>query len=99
MDTPATPLKTLTRSREIALEAGLRYVYTGNVHDRKGSSTYCHNCDEILIGRDWYELSDWNLVRNAGGAACKRCGAEVAGIFEDMPGSWGARRQPLVGLG
>ena len=98
MDTPSTPKDTLTRSREIALKAGLRYVYTGNVHDFKGSSTYCHNCDEILIGRDWYELSTWNLVRTGAGAACKSCGAGIAGVFEDQPGSWGSRRQPIFSM-
>ncbi|HSG58685.1 MAG TPA: AmmeMemoRadiSam system radical SAM enzyme, partial [Woeseiaceae bacterium] len=61
LDTPATPKSTLTRAREIALRNGLHYVYTGNVHDFAGSSTYCPNCDDILIGRDWYQLSTWNL--------------------------------------
>ena len=42
MDTPATPKSTLTRARGIALDAGLRYAYTGNVHDSGGGSTYCH---------------------------------------------------------
>ena len=98
MDTPSTPKDTLTRSREIALKAGLRYVYTGNVHDFKGSSTYCHDCDEILIGRDWYELSTWNLVRTGAGAACKKCGAEIAGVFEDQPGTWGSRRRPIFSM-
>ena len=83
MDTPGTPKETLTRSREIALTAGLRFVYTGNVHDFKGSSTYCHNCGEILIGRDWYELSTWKLSRDG---TCEYCGATIAGVFEDQPG-------------
>jgi pyruvate formate lyase activating enzyme len=80
LQTPSTPLATLTRSRDIAREAGLRYVYTGNVHDFKGSSTYCHNCGEILIGRDWYELSTWNLAQNGD---CNKCGTVIAGVFED----------------
>jgi len=86
MHTPSTSLGTLTRSRDIALNAGLRYVYTGNVHDFRGSSTYCHGCGDILIGRDWYELSTWNLECPGGSAACKTCGAEIAGVFEDQPG-------------
>lgn len=86
MDTPSTSLETLTRSRDIALKAGLRYVYTGNVHDFKGSSTYCHSCGDILIGRDWHELSTWNLECRDGCAACKTCGAEIAGVFEGPPG-------------
>ena len=94
-DTPGTPKSTLTQSRRIALDAGLRYVYTGNVHDFEGSSTYCHNCAEILIGRDWYELSAWNLESADGAAACKYCATKMAGVFEDQPGSWGSRRQPI----
>jgi len=94
-NTPSTSIQVLTRSRKIALEAGLRYVYTGNVHDFRGSSTYCPGCDEIVVGRDWYELSTWNLVRTGDGAACKNCGAGIAGFFEDRPGTWGSRRQPI----
>ena len=93
--TPSTSLEILTRSRKIALEAGLRYVYTGNVHDFRGASTYCPGCDEIVIGRDWYELSTWDLVRTDDGAACRHCGAGIAGLFEDQPGTWGSRRQPV----
>ena len=80
MNTPRTPKKTLTRSREIALETGLRYVYTGNVHDFEGSSTYCPGCGEILIGRDWYTLSTWNLKKNT----CRSCGNGIAGVFEEQ---------------
>jgi pyruvate formate lyase activating enzyme len=43
-DVPPTPPSTLKRAREIALRTGLRYVYTGNVHDEAGQSTYCHGC-------------------------------------------------------
>ena len=95
MDKPATPPQTLTRSREIALKNGLHYVYTGNVHDFKGSSTYCSNCGDTLIGRDWYELSTWNMaVKNEQGS-CAGCGIPVAGVFNELPGQWGARRLPL----
>jgi len=95
MDKPPTPIETLNRSREIALKNGLRYVYTGNVHDFKGSSTYCHRCGELLVGRDWYVLSTWSLVIRDRQAACRYCGSLVAGIFEKRPGLWGARRQPV----
>ncbi len=87
-DRPRTQISTLTRSRNIALKAGLRYVYTGNVHDFEGSSTYCHGCGEMLIGRDWYVLSTWNLERKGAKAVCKGCGTEIAGLFEDQPGLW-----------
>ena len=60
---PPTPPATLTRARAIAMSHGLRYVYTGNVHDGAGGSTYCHACGALLIGRDWYELTGWGSGR------------------------------------
>jgi pyruvate formate lyase activating enzyme len=95
LDKPHTPLQTLIRSRDIALKNGLRYVYTGNVHDFKSSSTYCHNCGDILIGRDWYELSTWNMAAENGHGSCSHCGTAVAGVFDSQPGHWGARRLPI----
>jgi len=56
VSTPATPPATLTRAREIALRHGLRYVYTGSVHDPVGGSTYCPGCGQCVIKRDWYVL-------------------------------------------
>jgi pyruvate formate lyase activating enzyme len=91
-DRPNTPPATLTRARDIAVANGVRYAYTGNVHDESGGSTYCHACGARLIGRDWYVLTDWKL--DASGA-CGSCGARCAGVFEARPGSWGARRVPL----
>ena len=92
LDVPSTPLATLTRSREIAINNGVRYAYTGNVHDAEGESTYCHHCGEKLIGRDWYVLSTWNLDEHG---ACKKCGTPCAGVFEARAGTWGSRRQPV----
>ncbi len=91
MDTPSTPLATLTLARGIAMKNGVRYAYVGNVHDPKGDSTWCHQCGELLIGRDWYQLSDWNLTPEG---KCKACGAACAGVFEAGPGDWGPKRQP-----
>jgi pyruvate formate lyase activating enzyme len=91
-DRPPTPPPTLTRARRIAMESGLRYVYTGNVHDEEGGSTYCHQCGKKLIGRDWYELSDWNLTEKG---CCRFCGGPCAGVFEARPGNWGARCVPV----
>jgi pyruvate formate lyase activating enzyme len=91
-DTPPTPPETLTRARNIALEAGLHYVYTGNVHDNKGGSTYCPTCKIPLIGRDWYELTAWSLTANH---ACPSCGTAIAGHFDVQPGDWGRKRQPI----
>jgi pyruvate formate lyase activating enzyme len=92
MDYPSTTTSTLTRAREIAHDAGLRYAYTGNVHDRGGGSTYCHQCGEVLIGRDWYVLSDWNLTTEG---CCRFCDARCVGHFEPNPGTWGSRRLPV----
>ncbi|NJD05118.1 MAG: AmmeMemoRadiSam system radical SAM enzyme [Methylococcaceae bacterium] len=91
-DIPATPPATLLRARAIAIANGLRYVYVGNVHDKAGSSTYCHQCGQLLIGRDWYELSDWGLDERG---HCRVCGTPCAGLFEPRPGSWGSRRLPV----
>jgi pyruvate formate lyase activating enzyme len=94
-DKPPTPTSVLQRSRAIAIKNGLRYVYTGNVHDFTGSSTYCHHCGGILIGRDWYDLSTWNLAIENHQAICQLCRTPVAGIFEAKPGTWGSRRQAV----
>jgi pyruvate formate lyase activating enzyme len=94
-DRPATPASSLRRSREIALGAGLHHVYTGNVRDPRGSSTYCHGCGALLVGRDGYELGTWAIEVRQGRAACRSCGASIAGVFEPAPGEWGSRRRPL----
>lgn len=91
-DKAHTPPATLTRSREIAVGNGVRYAYTGNVHDEPGGSTYCHNCGARLIARDWYELSDWNLDDSG---HCLSCGAACAGRFQGRHGQWGRRRLPV----
>jgi pyruvate formate lyase activating enzyme len=89
---PATPLATLIRAREIALGNGVNYAYTGNVRNPDGDSTWCSNCGELLISRDGYELGSWNLDSTG---SCKLCGHKCAGIYEDRPGEWGARRLPV----
>ena len=91
-DVPSTPQATLTRARRIAMNNGVRYAYTGNVHDSEGGSTWCHSCGNRLIGRDWYVLSDWNITPQG---TCNQCGTPVAGVFEAGPGHWGAKRQPV----
>ena len=91
-DLPPTPPATLRRARELALGNGLRYVYTGNVHDRLGGSTWCHRCGALLIERDWYALGHWGLTPSGD---CADCGEPLPGVFAKGPGHWGARRQPL----
>lgn len=92
LNKPSTPSSTLNRARQIALKNGVRYAYTGNVHDKTGASTYCHHCGQRLIGRDWYILSDWHLTPSG---QCKQCGTPCAGLFEAQPGQWGAQRLPV----
>jgi pyruvate formate lyase activating enzyme len=90
-DKAPTPIATLSRARKIAKEYGLRYVYTGNVHDSEGGSTYCHHCKGLLIERDWYRLGEW-WVKDG---ACRHCAEPLAGVFENEPGDWGAKRLPV----
>jgi pyruvate formate lyase activating enzyme len=92
LDRPATPAATLVRAHDIATSYGLRYVYTGNVHDPARGTTYCHGCGLPLIERDWYQLTDWNLTADG---HCRACGARCAGVFDGAPGRWGARRLPV----
>jgi len=89
-NTPETPPATLTTARKIALEHGLHYAYTGNVHDKVGDTTFCPNCNTAVIERDWYELKRWQLQDHG---HCKICGQSVAGIFDDVAGQWGSKRQ------
>jgi len=89
LDKPPTPADTLTRARTIALSKGLHYVYTGNVHDPEGSSTYCCGCGKLLIERDWYVLGEYHLIKKN---QCEFCAAVCPGVFNERPGKWGAQR-------
>ena len=91
-DIEHTPIATLTRAREIALANGVHYAYTGNVHDTQGSSTWCHDCGELLIERDWYQLGRWSLNKSG---RCTGCGARLPGHFDAKPGTFGPRRMPV----
>jgi pyruvate formate lyase activating enzyme len=88
MDLPQTPPATLSRARAIAIREGLRFVYTGNVHDRAGDTTSCPSCGAEVIVRDWYEILSSNLE----GGACGRCGAPIPGRFGPKVGHFGRRR-------
>ena len=91
-DIPPTPLATLVKARDIALRHGIRYAYTGNAHCESGESTCCPGCGERVIVRDWYRMKDWQLDLDG---RCRGCGTAVAGIFDGLPGDWGARRRPV----
>jgi pyruvate formate lyase activating enzyme len=91
-DKPRTPISTLLKARQIAIKNGVHYAYIGNVHDKAGSSTYCHQCGSLLIGRDWYDVMEWNLDENA---CCQVCGTKCAGRFSTQVENWGNKRQAL----
>ena len=91
-DVAATPPATLTRAREIGRLAGLNYVYTGNVHDTGGSSTYCPSCENVVIERDWYEIRNYRLDD---GGACLQCGTQLGGRYQKFGKPFGARRIPV----
>jgi pyruvate formate lyase activating enzyme len=91
-NTDPTPKSSLLNARNIARKNGFYYVYAGNVHDKQSGSTWCHQCGQLLIGRDWYELSDWNLTETG---CCNVCGTKCHGLFEANAGQWGSRRQPI----
>ena len=91
-DVPATPPATLRRARDIARAQGLHHVYTGNVHDTDGGTTFCPGCQAALIVRDWYEVRRCELDERG---ICPHCGTPVAGRFSTFAGSFGRRRLPL----
>ncbi|MCS7467900.1 AmmeMemoRadiSam system radical SAM enzyme [Stieleria sp. ICT_E10.1] len=91
LETPRTPSRTLVDARKIAIEAGLHYVYVGNVDDPKRQSTYCPDCKTRLIGRRWYDIDTYQLDQNR----CRICGHIIAGHFGDKPGHWGTKRVPV----
>lgn len=92
-DLPPTPPATLTRARRIAREVGLRYVYTGNVHDPQGGTTYCPACGTALIERDWYEILGYRLTADG---RCPQCDTPIAGRFQPFEKAFGARRIPVA---
>ena len=92
LDKPATPPETVIRAWRIARKNGIHHVYTGNISHKETSSTYCQSCGLRLIGRDWHALSDWRLTQ---AGHCARCGTHCAGVFEEKPGNWGRKRQPI----
>ena len=91
-DLPPTPPSTLRRAREIAIGEGLKYVYTGNVHDSEGGTTFCPACGEGLIVRDWYRILDYRVSADG---CCTHCGTAIAGRFGTFEKPFGPRRIPI----
>jgi pyruvate formate lyase activating enzyme len=93
LDVARTPAETLRRARRTALEAGLRYVYTGNVHDVEGGTTFCPSCGEACVVRDWYRILAYRLDAEG---RCGRCATSIAGRWGRRAGDFGAKRVPVV---
>ena len=93
IDTAATLPQTLADARQIARAAGLLHVYTGNVHDPAGGTTFCSVCQQPLIVRDWYEIRDYALTENG---ECLHCGTKLAGFFGKFDTPFGRHRIPVT---
>jgi pyruvate formate lyase activating enzyme len=92
LDSPPTPASTLYRARSIALHNGIRYAYVGNVFAPGEGSTYCHQCGATLIGREWFDVTTWNLTADG---HCQTCGAQCSGVFEGPPPATNGRLMPV----
>ena len=94
-DLPPTPAATLARMRRIAMDEGLHFVYTGNVHDREGGTTFCPSCRAALIVRDWYRIENYRLTDEG---RCPDCSAAIPGRFErfDAKRQFGRKRIPVA---
>ena len=92
-DVPPTPPETLSRARRIAIGEGLRFVYTGNVHDSEGGTTTCPGCGAAAVIRDWYSMRHYALTDDG---RCRDCGTRLPGVYEGPVGHWGPRRLPLL---
>jgi pyruvate formate lyase activating enzyme len=95
-EVPATPPATLTLARRIALDAGLHHVFTGNVHDSEGGTTFCPSCHAALIVRDWYDIKHYDLTADG---HCPHCATAISGRFGPQLGAsghaFGPRRIPV----
>ncbi len=91
-DIAATPVATLGHARRIAQDAGLRYVYTGNVHNHDGDTTFCPGCGKTVIERDWYDIRSYSLTDDG---HCGDCGSAIAGRFSRFEKPFGAKRIPV----
>jgi pyruvate formate lyase activating enzyme len=78
LDSEQTPLESLRRAKKIGEQAGIRYVYMGNVLE--GNNTYCYSCHQILIERVGYYISRYTIDEGK----CPECGYAVDGVFSGM---------------
>ena len=75
-DVPPTPVETLQMARRIGLEAGLRYVYSGNIPGEEGENTHCYNCHNLIIRRWGFEVTEYKIKNSC----CNFCGSKIDGV-------------------
>ncbi len=75
---PSTPVETMERAKRVAEEAGIKFVYIGNVPGHQAENTYCPACGEIIIERSGYRIGDLNIENGA----CKFCGERIPGVWK-----------------
>jgi pyruvate formate lyase activating enzyme len=76
LDRSPTAVKILDRARKIGLEAGLRYVYTGNVPGDAGEDTFCYHCGQLLVDRLGFQVLKYRIEEKK----CPKCGTEMDGV-------------------
>jgi pyruvate formate lyase activating enzyme len=91
LDRPGTPAATLRRARQIAQSKGIHFVYTGNIRDAEGGSTWCPGCHRRLVGRDGYNVREWAMQ----GGHCRACGTVIPGVWADEPEHHSSLAQPV----
>jgi len=74
---PSTPPESIQRARDLGYEAGLRYVYTGNLPGDEGEKTFCHSCGQLLIDRFGFTITENRIRENL----CPECGSEIPGVW------------------
>ncbi|HEY2413202.1 MAG TPA: AmmeMemoRadiSam system radical SAM enzyme [Pirellulaceae bacterium] len=90
-DREHTPAETLLAAYDIATKCGLHYAYVGNIQAPKQQTTYCPGCKKPLVERVGYTITRYDLNGNL----CRHCGTKIAGHYDQAPGTWGSRRQPV----
>jgi len=78
LDLPPTPVEDLMKAYRIGKEAGLEYVFVGNLFGNDYESTYCPKCGNVVIGRQGYYITEFNLENGK----CKNCGYEIKGVWK-----------------
>ncbi|RAP38219.1 AmmeMemoRadiSam system radical SAM enzyme [Candidatus Marinamargulisbacteria bacterium SCGC AAA071-K20] len=92
LNIPKTPPELLKEIRGLAIDKGIKYVYTGNIVDPESASTYCPNCKALIIERNWHELGKYDIKNGA----CSQCNTGISGIFSNKKGHWGRKRSQIT---